>query len=279
MAIAKVIFGDARNMSELANESVHLVVTSPPYYNAPFHYAGRYSSYSEYLQTIDGVAREVYRVLQTGRVACLVVDDVRIDGTFYPIVADITRIFMDVGFTYRDKIIWVKPEGYIRISRRSGVLLQHPYPMYFYPDNVVETILIFSKGKCNYKQFTSEQKEKSRVDLQEYLEKKWYLNVWQITNVLPHSTRIEKGVAAFPIELARRLILLYSFVGDIVLDPFLGSGTTMLAAISHGRNCIGYEINSALQPIILKKVGGNIDIVHRDDAQSIPLDLGEDRDD
>ncbi len=275
MVKAKVIFGDSSNMEELPDRSVHLVVTSPPYFNAPFHYAGTYSSYAEYLSVIRNVACEIYRVLQDGRVACVVVDDVRVGGNLYPIVADVTRTFLDVGFAYRDKIIWVKPEGYIRISRRSGVLLQHPYPLYFYPDNIVETILIFSKGKCNYKSvFTSQQREESRININEYLEKKWYLNVWQITNVLPHPTRVEKGIAAFPLELARRLILLYSYKNEVVLDPFLGSGTTMLAAMLLGRNCVGYEINTALQPIICEKLRDfsfSIDMVYRDDAVSIPL--------
>lgn len=123
---AKIIFGDSQQMKELEDKSVHLVVTSPPYFNAPFDYPDMFDSYSEFLDMIKKVAKELKRVLDDGRIACFVVDDTLIDGAKYPVVADITKIFIDEGFKYRDKIIWVKPEGYIRISRRSGVILQHP---------------------------------------------------------------------------------------------------------------------------------------------------------
>lgn len=138
-------------MQELSHSSIQLVVTSPPYFNAPFDYKDLFASYDEFLDLIRASAKEVYRVLEEGRIACINCDDMLVDGERYPIVADITRIYMETGFRYRDKIIWRKPEGYIRISRRSGVLLQHPYPMYFYPDNLQESILIFQKGKFNYK--------------------------------------------------------------------------------------------------------------------------------
>jgi len=141
-----IVFGDAQNMKELKDESVHLVVTSPPYFNAPFDYPDLFDSYDEFLNMIRNVAKELMRVLKKGRIVALVVDDILIKGKKYPVVADITRIFIDEGFKYRDRIVWVKPEGYIRISRRSGVLLQNPYPMYYYPDNLQESILIFQKG-------------------------------------------------------------------------------------------------------------------------------------
>ncbi|MCS7186549.1 MAG: site-specific DNA-methyltransferase, partial [Armatimonadota bacterium] len=160
-----------------------------------------------------------------------------------------TRIFVDVGFRYRDRIVWLKPEGYIRISRRSGVMLQHPYPLYFYPDNVQESVLIFQKGRFDYRSVPNEVREASRIDLNEYQGRKWYLNVWQVTNVLPLQGRLEEGIAAFPEELARRLILLFSHKGETVLDPFLGSGTTMKVAYLLGRSCVGYEIDMELLPI------------------------------
>ncbi|MGB9659991.1 MAG: DNA methyltransferase, partial [Nitrososphaerales archaeon] len=111
-------------------------VTSPPYFNAPFDYPGLFKDYDEFLDLMRGVAKELRRVLAPGRIACFVTQDVRIKGGLYPVVADINRIMMEEGFTYYDRIIWRKPEGYIRISCRSGVQIQHPYPMYFYPDNI-----------------------------------------------------------------------------------------------------------------------------------------------
>ena len=251
----RIIFGDAQNMSEVADGSVHLVVTSPPYFNAPFDYPNLFPTYEAYLEMMSRVARELFRVLAEGRIACIVCDDVLVDGIRYPVVADLTRIFMEAGFRYRDRILWLKPEGYIRISRRSGVMLQHPYPLYFYPDNVQESVLIFQKGRFDYASIPKDVREASRIDINEYQSSKWYLNVWQITNVLPLQGRLEEGIAAFPEELVHRLITLFSHIGETVLDPFLGSGTTMKVARLLGRSCIGYEIDLELLPIIQAKVG------------------------
>jgi len=266
-------------MTELAPESVQLMVTSPPYFNAPFDYQDFFRDYDEFLELMRGCASEVYRVLDDGRIACVNCDDMLVDGEKYPVVADITRIFADAGFRYRDKIIWRKPEGYVRISRRSGVLLQHPYPMYFYPDNIQESILIFQKGRCDYKRLRAklspEQLEASKLDMAECQRKKWYLSVWDMTNVLPKE-RIEKGVAAFPDELPRRIIKLFSYVGETVLDPFLGSATTSKVAAALGRNSVGYEINLDCLEVIKKKLGadqaqisndGEVNFTIRDDAR------------
>lgn len=167
----RLIFGDSERMIELQDGSVHLVVTSPPYFNAPFDYPDLFESYEDYLNKMKKVAKEIKRVLADGRIVCIVCDDTLINGKKYPVVADLTKIFIEEEFEYRDKIIWLKPEGYIRISRRSGVLLQHPYPMYFYPDNIQETILIFQKGKFDYKTIQKEVKEQSKIDILEYQEK------------------------------------------------------------------------------------------------------------
>lgn len=258
--VHRVIMGDCRRMTEMADEPVQLMVTSPPYFNAPFDYKGFFRDYDEFLELMKACASEVYRVLEDGRIACVNCDDMLVEGEKYPVVADITRIFMDAGFRYRDKIIWRKPEGYVRISRRSGVLLQHPYPMYFYPDNIQESILIFQKGGCDYKKLrarlTPEQLEASKLDMAECQSEKWYLSVWDMTNVLP-TERIEKGIAAFPDELPRRIIKLFSYVGETVLDPFLGSGTTSKVAAELGRNSVGYEINLDCLDVIRKKLGAD----------------------
>ncbi|MEM4677477.1 MAG: site-specific DNA-methyltransferase [Candidatus Korarchaeota archaeon] len=254
----KIIFGDCRNMSEVPNESIHLVVTSPPYYNAPFDYPYLFKSYDDYLDLIRSVAKELKRVLAPGRIACFVTQDVRIEGKLYPICSDIIRIMIESGFKYRDRIIWKKPEGYIRISRRSGVIIQHPYPMYYYPDNIYEEIIIFQKGEFDYsylKSLDSRILEESKVDIEVFNKEKWYLSVWEITNVLPLKGRPEEGIAAFPEEIPRRLIKLFTFKGETVLDPFLGSGTTTKVAKELGRNSYGYEIDLELKDVILKKVG------------------------
>jgi DNA modification methylase len=273
-------------MSEIPSRSIHLVVTSPPYYNAPFDYPGLFKSYEEYLELIRSIAKELHRVLDDGRTACFVTQDVRVEGTLYPICSDIIKIMIEEGFKYRDKIIWRKPEGYIRISRRSGILVQHPYPMYFHPDNIYEEIIIFQKGNFNYsyvKSMSDEVLEESKIDVELFNREKWYLTVWDITNVLPLRGRLEEGIAAFPEEIPRRLIKLFSFKGETVLDPFLGSGTTMKVAKELGRNSYGYEIDLELKDIILEKVGywqttltgDTIEYKIRDDAKRLRTFLQE----
>ena len=122
----KLIIGNCMSMAEIPDGCVHLMVTSPPYFNSPFDYNGLFKNYDQYLGVLNRVAREVFRVLKDGRIAVLNIDDMLVNGEKFPIVADATRIFLNVGFRYRDRIIWKKPEGYLRISRRSGVLLQNP---------------------------------------------------------------------------------------------------------------------------------------------------------
>ncbi len=280
-----IVFGDAQNMKELADNSIHLVVTSPPYFNAPFDYPDLFKSYDEFLTLISNVAKELKRVLAKGRVAAFVVDDTLIKRRKYPVVADITKIFIEEGFRYRERIVWIKPEGYIRISRRSGVLLQHPYPMYYYPDNLQESILIFQNGEFDYKSVSKELRERSKIDIGEYQKEKWYLNVWQITNVLPVNNRLERGIAAFPEEIPYRLIKLFSYKGETVLDPFMGSGTTLKVAVNLERKAVGYEIDIELLDIVKKKleigqpvlIGNNSEfrIIIREDIKHLRTQLQE----
>ena len=269
----KVIFGNALNMKELQGNSVQLVVTSPPYFNAPFDYPDFFKTYKDFLALIRGVAQELKRVVAQGRICCFVVDDMLVEGEKFPVVADITKIMMRAGFRYRDRIVWIKPKGYVRISRRSGVLLQHPYPMYFYPDNMQESILIFQKGEFDYsylKQLPPEVVEASKIDVKEFNvsgaafavwdnligeELNMIADTWRITNVLPVKGRLEEGVAAFPEEIPRRLIRLFTFVGEYVLDPFAGSGTTLKVSKELGRNSFGYEIDMELEKVIAEKLG------------------------
>ena len=280
-----IVFGDAQNMKELEDNSVHLVITSPPYFNAPFDYPDLFKNYDEFLNLIRNVAKESKRVLDNGRIAAFVVDDTLIKGKKYPVVADITKIFIEEGFKYRERIVWVKPEGYIRISRRSGVLLQHPYPMYYYPDNLQESILIFQNGEFDYKSIPKELKERSKIDIEEYQKERWYLNVWQITNVLPINNRLEEGIAAFPEEIPYRLIKLFSYKGETVLDPFMGSGTTLKVALELGRIAVGYEIDLELLDVVKKKLkigqpvligdSPEFKIIIRDDVKHLRTQLRE----
>lgn len=249
-----IIIGDSQEIYEIPDNSIHLVVTSPPYFNAPFDYKNFYNNYDEFLEIIRNVAKELFRVIKEGRILVLNIDDMLVDGKKYPIVADATKIFQSVGFNYRDRIIWKKPDDYLRILKRREVIYRYPYPMYFYPDNLVESFLIFQKGKFDYFSVSREKKLMSKIDLQEFNQKKLYMTLWEIRNVMPGAS-LEKGIAAFPEEIPYRFIKLFSYVGETVLDPFLGSGTTMKVARELGRNSIGIEINKSLLLIIKKKIG------------------------
>lgn len=241
-------------MEEVPTASVHLMVTSPPYFNAPFDYKGLFKGYGQYLGVLRNFAQETFRVLQDGRIAVLNIDDMLVDGEKFPIVADAVKIFQEAGFRYRDRIIWKKPDGYLRISRRSGVILQNPYPMYFYPDNLLESIIIFQKGRFNYRSISKDVREKSKVDTKEIQSNKWYMTLWEMNNVMPGSV-LEKDIAAFPEELPYRAIKLFSYKGETVLEPFAGSGTTMKKARELGRNSVGFEIKKSLVPTIKEKLG------------------------
>lgn len=262
----KLIFGNCMRMEEIADSSIHLIVTSPPYYNAPFDYDGLFTNYEQYLGVLNHVAKESFRVLSEGRIVALNIDDMLVNGIKYPIVADAIKIFQNAGFRYRDRIIWKKPDGYLRISKRSGVILQNPYPMYYYPDNLLESIVIFQKGKFDYRSISKEIRELSIIDKKEFQKNNWHKTLWEITNVLPGSL-LEKNIAAFPEELPYRIIKLYSYFGETVLDPFLGSGTTMKVARLLKRNSVGIEIIRDLEQIIRKKIGfvKNSDIFNDDD--------------
>lgn len=248
----KLIIGDSTSMEELPDNKIHLGITSPPYFNAPFDYKDYFSNYDAYLKMIEYMANESYRVLKSGRIFVLNIDDMLVDGKKYPITADATKIFINAGFRYRDRIIWKKPDGYLRIMRRSKVLTKNPYPMYYYPDNLLESLIIFQKGKFDYKAKTQKERKESKINLDEFRKNKWNSTLWEINNVLPGS-KLEKGIAAFPEEIPYRFIKLFSYKGEIVLDPFMGSGTTMKVARKLNRHSVGYEIDSKLIDVVKTK--------------------------
>jgi DNA modification methylase len=255
----KLIIGDCSSMREIPDESIHFACFSPPYYNAPFDTPNMFENYDAFQHLISRVGNELKRVLAPGRKCAWVVDDVRIDGILYPIVADTIKMMCGEGFSYRENITWLKAEGYARFSRRSGHIKQHPLPTYYFPDNVKESILVFQKGELNNgtyaKRLKPEFLEASRIDIDRFDREAWNLNVWFIPNVPPVKGRLEEGIAAFPEEIPNRLIQLYSYAGETILDCFAGSGTTMKVARQLHRNSIGIEIRPKLETVIRRKLG------------------------
>ena len=252
----RIIFADARVMDELGDESIHLVVTSPPYwcikdYGHPDQ-IGREQPYEEYLAALRQVMTECHRVLCPGCRMAINIGDQYLRANEHgryrvqPIPADLTVIGRELGFDFMGAIIWRK----VSTTRTSGggVLMGSIY----YPrDGHItyehEYVLLFRKQGA-WPKPAAEAKERSRLTLAE--RSAWFRGVWD--DIAPE--RQDEHVAMFPVELPRRLIKMYSFWGETVLDPFLGSGTTALAAALEGRNSVGYEINSEFEPLIRRKL-------------------------
>jgi len=150
------------------------------------------------------------------------------------------------------------------------------------PDNIQESILIFQKGRFDYshlQELDPKSLSESKISINDYHNQEWYLTVWKITNVLPLRKKLEKGIAAFPEEIPKRLIKLFSFFGETVLDPFLGSGTTMKVAQELGRSSWGYEIDLELKKTIKEKFDFNhpptsrLFLIERRDAKKLRSSL------
>lgn len=260
-----VVIGDARNMAEVKDNSVHLIVTSPPYFNVKDYgidNIGSINEYKIYLRAMRQVFSECYRVLQEGRYICVNVSDIISDHRKYPIPYHYVGILQRAGFEYREDILWKKPSG-LGNCKRFGTLIQNPYPMYYYPNNIYEHILIFRKGKFDFKKISKEKKESSKIDI-EYAKKHWSNDIWEMSPETKNQYNKNSHPAMFPEELPEALIKLYSYGNETVLDPFLGSGTTSKVAKGLGRNSIGYEINKAYLEVMKSKVGlENVRIIDR----------------
>src|SRR3989338_3758922 len=267
----RIVIGDARNMAEVKDNSVQLIVTSPPYFNVKDYgidNIGSINEYEIYLRAMRQVFSECYRVLQEGRYVCVNVSDVISDHRKYPIPYHYVWILQRVGFDYREDILWKKPSGIGSKSssggsKRFGTLIQNPYPMYYYPNNIYEHILVFRKGKFDFKKVPKEKKESSKIDI-EYAKKHWCTDIWEMNPETKNQYNKNSHPAMFPEELPEALIRLYTYENETVLDPFLGSGTTSKVAKELGRNSIGYEINKAYLEVMKSKVGlENVRIIDR----------------
>lgn len=244
----RLIFGDAREMPYIPDESVHLVVTSPPYwvlkrYNDSPHQLGHVADYDEFIGALEQVWRECFRVLVPGgRLVCVVGDVCRSrreNGRHYvmPLHADIVVACRRVGFDNLNPIIWDKiANANYEVNNGNPGFLGKPYEPNAIIKNDIEFILMQRKPG-GYRKPTDEQRRLSKLTKTEYAD--WFRQFWTLTGA---STK--QHPAPFPLELAFRLIRMFSFVGDTVLDPFCGTGTTMLAAMKTGRNSIGIEVDS-----------------------------------
>lgn len=225
--VNKIIYGSAENMKELPNNSVHLMITSPPY-NVSKEY-DEDLSLQEYLSLLENSFRETYRVLVNGGRACINVANLG-RKPYIPLSDYISTMMIDLGFNMRGEIIWNKAAS-ASPSTAWGSWQSAANPIL---RDIHEYILIFSKG--DYKR---EGKGKANtITKEQFME--WTKSIWTMN---AESARRIGHPAPFPEELPYRLIQLYSFKGDIILDPFMGSGTTALSALKSERSFVGYDIS------------------------------------
>jgi site-specific DNA-methyltransferase (adenine-specific) len=251
----KIINGDSRNMVELENNSVNLIITSPPYWQLKDYgtdnQIGYNDSYEEYINNLNLVWNECYRVLDNGCRLCVNIGDQFARAVYYgrykviPIRTEIIKFCESIGSDYMGAIIWQKKTT---SNTTGGASLMGSYPM---PRNGIlsidyEFILIFKKLGDSKKpdKYLKEQSKMTKEEWKEYFSGHWNFG----------GAKQDGHIAVFPEELPKRLIKMFSFVGDTILDPFLGSGTTSLAAKNLNRNSVGYEINKDFIPFIKRKL-------------------------
>ena len=237
-----IIHDDALNyLTEMDGDSVHLTCTSPPYYNAKAY--ATWPNYDKYLQFLEDIFREVHRVTIQGRICAVNLSPViqaresrSHESKRLAIPFHFFSIMERLGWKYLDDIIWLKPEG--SAVNRNGGFYQHRKPVAYKPNLVTETILIFKKPAP----FLIDKTVRSYAPdiLEQSLVADGYerSNVWQFN---PETT--SKHLAPYPKELSDKIVQYYSFVNDVVLDPFMGSGTTAISCLDYDRKYIGIEIH------------------------------------
>ena len=263
-----ILFQDARDLKKIPSESVDLVVTSPPYpmiemWDEMFSHQnpviqdalangdGR-QAYALMHEILDAVWNEVFRVLKNGRFACINIGDatrtVKSDFCLYPNHARILTYLLNIGFSALPDILWRKHANTPNKFMGSGML-----PAGAYVTLEHEYILIVRKGPK--REFKTEAEKENRRESGLFWEERniWYSDVW--TDIKGTEQKLPNAMsrlrsAAFPYDLVYRLINMYSVKGDVILDPFLGTGTTTAAAMTSGRNSIGVEIDKGFQQVI-----------------------------
>lgn len=248
----RVLLGDARVMAEVADKSIQLVVTSPPYWTlkdydggAGEDQLGHIADYETFQAEIATVWERCYNALVPGGRLCIIVGDVCLRRRdvgrhlVVPLHADISVNCRKIGFDYLTPILWYKiANAATEVEGNGAPFLGKPYEPNAIIKNDVEYILMLRKPG-GYRSPTNEQRLLSLIEKDEH--SRWFRAIW---DNIPGSSRLRGHPAPYPVELAYRLIRMFSFVGDLVLDPFVGTGTTTEAAILANRSSLGYEIES-----------------------------------
>jgi DNA modification methylase len=253
----KIYITDARDLSMIPDESVHLVLTSPPYwnlkeYNQHKNQMGHIDDYQTFLDELDKIWIECYKKLVIGGRMVIVVGDVLLSRREYgrhkvvPLHADIQVRCEKIGFDNLAPIFWHKISNASFEVSGNTKFLGKPYEPNGIIKHDIEYILMLRKNG-GYRKPTLEQRRLSIISEKEF--NQWYRQIWDFNGA---STK--NHPAPYPEELTNRIIRMFSFVGDVVLDPFLGSGTTMLSASKIGRNSIGIEVDKSYAEYSYKRL-------------------------
>lgn len=250
-----LVNGDSRNLSMIPDESVHLIVTSPPYWQLKDYgtenQIGFHDDYENYINNLNLVWSECFRVLHKGCRLCINIGDQFARSVYYgrykviPIRTEIIRFCEAMGMDYMGAVIWQK-QTTMNTTGGGAVMGSFPYPRNGILKIDYEFILIFKK-LGNPPSVSKEQKDKSAMTKDEW--NSFFSSHWNFGGA-----KQDGHIAVFPEELPRRLIKMFSFVGETVFDPFMGSGTTALAARNLNRNSIGYEINAEYKEYYKQKL-------------------------
>lgn len=237
-----ILQGDCLEGLRACTQQVDLTVTSPPYFNVKEYV--NYDSYQAYLDSLKAVFTEVFRVTKPGRICCVNLSNILLqrksrshESSRIPLAFHFVPLMETIGWKFLEDIVWVKPEG--SAKNRNGGFFQHRQPIAYKPNVVNEYIFIFQKpsGKlidAIVRSYDAYTEEVSRIDTSYERTNVWSLNP---------ETR-SKHPAPYPESLVERLVRYYSFVGDVVLDPYMGSGTTAVVAKKLHRNWFGYELHA-----------------------------------
>ena len=266
----QLVLGDARDLSFIADSSVHLVLTSPPYWSLKKYednpnQMGNMQDYEHFLSELRKVWEHAFRILVPGGRLVCVVGDVCLSRrknkgrhVVVPLHADICVMCRKIGFDNLNPIIWYKIANASYEVSKGTKFLGKPYEPNAIIKNDIEFILMQRKPG-GYRRPTQKQREMSRISKSDF--DKWFRQFWNVSGA---STK--EHPAPFPVELAYRLVRMFSFAGDTVVDPFLGTGTTMLAAMKCGRNSIGVEIEPKYARMAARRL-----MVEKDDLFSTRL--------
>ncbi|MGI0086344.1 MAG: DNA-methyltransferase [Nitrosotalea sp.] len=253
-----IVVSDSRDLSQIGKNTVSLTVTSPPYHNAINYdehqkasqkwYRGTVgASIESWLEEMKQVFSQVYQVTKPGGYCCIVIGNEIIEGKIklpLPAILSVELTKNDNGWKFAEEIIWNKVTGG---KKRFRVTVQHPYPTYYYPNIMHEQIIILRKEP-----FHNVKDKKSRLRIDNIMKKEMANSVWHIAPLPPSYRKFHP--AAFPEEIPYRLIQLYSNVGDLVLDPFTGSGQTPKMAKHLKRKYIGVDKSEKYVKIATKRI-------------------------